>query len=333
MPLGGTGTGGYGGSLGWSVGEFAWLDSPNSKVNRYWRVIEQGSNETDWPWQGRRIVGLWGPNAGPRGRLINGGDLSAFQTGRGDQKFVPFFRSIDQADNRRAARAALYYFFGGGKGKNMELLRTDPGGTSARNRRQSVESNRKRIYFWLMTRARVEDMPFVQGVIIRDVVAGRYYARAIVNMGGAQGILDRELDALRRVMSHIYGAGGEWADPTTSAGLKKGREYQAADAYSKYGPVKPKTGRRRTEKTTHSGAAHVRGGQWAVTVNASGYVQDFIRTSRGTISQYVSEMTQVNQALAARFQQEVVQLMREERRRPMSGALIKAHEDRRNRTP
>jgi hypothetical protein len=329
MPtFGGTGVGGYGGSLGWSVGNLDWLNDPGSKVNRYWRVIEQGSNATDWPWQGRRIVGLWGPNAGPRTRLINGGDLSAFQRGRGDQKFVPFFRSIDQADNRRAARAALYYFFGGGKGKNMELLNVDPSSTAnAKNRRYDVESNRKRIYFWLMTRARVEDMPFVQGVIIREVQAGHYYARALLSFGDP---VERELDELRRVMAHVYGAGGGWADPTTPAGLKKGRQYQALDAYSKYGDVAPKTGRRRTEKRTHSAAV---GGRYIATVNATAYVQDFIRTGRGTISQYVSEMTKVNQRMAVAFQAEVVQLMMQDRRRPMSGDLIKAHRDARNRTP
>ena len=333
MPtFGGTGVGGYGGSLGWSVGNLAWLNSPNSKVNRYWRVQEYGSNATNWPWQGQRVVGLWGPNAGPRRRLISG-DLSAFQSGRNNQKFVPFFRSIDQADQRRAARAALYYFFGGGKGKNMELLNVNPSSTkNARNRREDVDSNRQRIYFWLMNRARVEDMPFVQGVIIREVQAGHYYARAIQNMGGSSGILERELAELRRVMAHVYGAGGQWSDPTTTAGLRKGREYQAADAYSRYGDVKPKTGPRRREKRTHSRSPGVQG-RYIATVNASVYVQDFIRTSRGTISQYVSEMSTVNRNLAERFQEEVVQLMQQERRRPVSGDLIKAHRDPRNRTP
>jgi hypothetical protein len=334
MPtFGGTGVGGYGGSLGWSVGNLQWLNSPNSKVNRYWRVQEYGSNATNWPWQGQRVVGLWGPNAGPRRRLISG-DLSAFQSGRNNQKFVPFFRSIDQADQRRAARAALYYFFGGGKGKNMELLNVNPSSTKdAKNRRDDVDSNRKRIYFWLMTRARVEDMPFVQGVIIREVQAGHYYARAIQNMGGSGGILERELAELRRVMAHVYGAGGQWADPKTTAGLRKTRQAVADDASGRSGwttEYAPKTGARRREKQRHSRSVR---GRYIATVDASVYVQDNIRTSRGTISQYVSEMSTVNRNLAERFQEEVVQLMQQERRRPVSGDLVKAHRDPRNRTP
>lgn len=326
MPSGARG--GYAGALGWSVGLFSWLDNPNAKVNRYWRVIEQGSNESDWPWQGRHVVGLWGPNAGPRGALING-DLSGFQTGRNDQKFVPFFRSISDADNRRAARAALYYFFGGGKGRNMELLHADPRASTANGGAgRSVERARKRIYFWLMTRARVEDMPFVQGVIIREVPAGRYYARAALTFNPAE----REMEELRRVMQHVFGAGGASSDPTTSAGLRKGREYQAADAYSKHGTVAPKKGRRRLEG---GGRLHTtnNGSQGIVSVDSTAYVQDFIRTSRGTISQYTSEMTEVNRRVAAAFQAEVVQLMQQERRRPMSGALLKAHADPQNRTP
>lgn len=321
--FGGKGRGSYGGSLGWSVGLPEWLNNPNSKVNRYWRVIEEGSDRTDWPWQGRRVVGLWGPNAGPRGGLING-DLSAFQTGRGDQKFVPFFRSIDQADQRRAARAALYYFFGGGRGPNMELLDVDPGRVASRNRRQSAESNRKRIYFWLMTRARVEDMPFVQGVIIREVKAGHYYARALMTFDP----MEHEVRAVREVFDFVLGG----TDPRTSAGLRKMRgavndEMVArARAWGRRGQnAKPKTGPRRYEGNAIP--------QGLATMSSSYLVQDNIRTSRGTISQFTSELNDVNARVAAAFQAEVVQMMQQERRRPVSGALIKATADPRNRTP
>lgn len=44
----------YAGQVGWAVGLPTWLDSPASKVNRYWRVIEFGAAATAYPWLGDR---------------------------------------------------------------------------------------------------------------------------------------------------------------------------------------------------------------------------------------------------------------------------------------
>src|SRR5690606_22243005 len=100
----------FAGRLGWAVGIPEWLNNENSKVNRYWRVIEYGSSATRWPWQGQRIVGLWSNLPGPRGGLITG-QLSMFNVAR-DQKFVPFFHAKN-GDMDRAGRAALYWFLEG----------------------------------------------------------------------------------------------------------------------------------------------------------------------------------------------------------------------------
>lgn len=313
--------GGYGASLGWSVGRFEWLNSPNSKVNRYWRVIEEGSNATDWPWQGQRIVGLWGPNAGPRGALIQG-DLSRFSKSRNDQKFVPFFRSRT-GDMEGAARAALYYYLGGGTGKNMELLRGDPGRGSG-NGGKDVDNARRRLYFWFMMvgsgrpgSPRMDQLPFVQGIIVREVLAGNYYARALMNFQPMQ----REIDGIKE----IFGA-----DLSSSSGMKETRRLQAADSYDRHtSEVKPKTGRAKAERTQLS---TLHSGRYQVTVNASVRVQDQIRNSRGRFTSSQGAIAELNRRLATAFQDEVVQLMRQERRRPVSGALIRATADPQNRS-
>lgn len=320
MPAGGT----YGKALGWSVGSFAWLDNPASKVNRYWRVIEQGSDATDWPWAGRRVIGLWSNKATPRGGLIGPG-LSPFENGRGNQKFVPFFADIDNSDARDAARAALYYFFEGGKGRNMELIRAVRPPTKreiGNGRPWDPDNARKRFYFWLMNYARVEDMPFVQGVIVRKIEAGHFYAKALGNFDPMQ----HEVEAMREVFSHILApSGSSAAEPNSRLGLKRLREIQAFDD----GDIAPKKGRRRAEKTPHT--SRVRG-RFAVSVNASVVLQDNIRNSRGQLSRLQAEVVEVNRRVAAAFQAEVVEVMQAERRRPATGELVKATADPRNRS-
>jgi hypothetical protein len=308
---------------GWSVGNIDWLNSPASKVNRYWRVVEEGSNATDWPWQGQRIVGLWGPNAGPRGGLING-DLSAFQSGRSDQKFVPFFRQRGKG-LEGAARAALYYYFGGGEGKNMDLIRADPSAGKYGGPGRSVEAARKRFYFWMMMVGkdhgpRLEQLPFVTGIIMREVQAGDYYARAITSFNP----LEREKEKIRQ----LFGK-----DMSTPGGVKNARDYQAMDAYSSGKPVKPKTKttawlKKQIMANPHSAG---RGSGFMYSVDMSVQVQDLRVDSRNRFHQYQGDLQAINRELAEAFQEEVVQLMQQERRRPVSGALIRATRDPRNR--
>lgn len=301
---------------GWSVGRFDWLNDPASKVNRYWRVIEEGSNATDWPWQGQRIVGLWGPKAGPRGRLITG-DLSAFQSGRDDQKFVPFFRNRGKGLNA-AARAALAYFFEGGRGKNMDLIRADPRGN------RNAASARRRFYFWMMMVGKergptLDQLPFVQGIVMREVQAGNYYARALE----AFNPMDRELDALRRIF------GG--ADVSTRSGLRQARTLQAFDSYSRYADeVRPKTRPTPGGARRYSSHTSRHGGRFAASVDMSFVAQDFRRNALGHFTSYQGDLQQANRQIAAEFQSRVVQLMQQERRRPVSGALIAATKDERN---
>lgn len=315
----------YGQALGWSVGRFSWLNDPASKVNRYWRVIEEGSDATAWPWKNKRIVGLWGND--PRQRI--GNDLTPFVGGRNNQKFVPFFPEIGDSDSLHAARAALYVFFEGGEGRNMDLIkavqppRKRPGGNG---RPWDPDKARKRFYFWLMTRARVEQMPFVQGVIVRDVQAEHYYAKALASFDP----MERELAQMREVFSHLLTSGGKTFDPSSRSGRRQLRELQAFDSYSRFGSVAPKRGRLSTEKATHSGQVR---GEYLVTVNASASVQDMIRNSRGQLTRFQAEVAEINRRVARDFQNHLVELMERGGKRPASGQLIEATRDDRNRTP
>ncbi len=85
-------------AIGFGVGNPDFLNSAASKVQAYYREIEFGTTR----FVGRRIYGLFGDEAGPRGGLING-TLTPFG-GRVDQKFVPFAEpETNPVGGRRAA--------------------------------------------------------------------------------------------------------------------------------------------------------------------------------------------------------------------------------------
>lgn len=326
--------GGYGKSLGWSVGRFEFLDSEQSKVERYWRAIESGSTD----WVGQRLVGLWGGNPGTNrrpNRIIEG--TLGGMGGRNDQKFVPFFANRGKGE-LGAARAALYYFFGGGPTRgnptfeNMDLLKVDRSPDVVYGRGDAGVQRRRaqgRLYFWLMTRARVDQMPFVQGIVGQEIKAGYHYARALAHFDP----LKVEMDEIRKVFAFALSRNGQAGhyDPATPAGRKQIRTIQAFDSYSKYGEVAPKKGRARKERASHT---KLFGAGYLVSMDATANVQDFTRNARGQFTSLQSEVAEVNRRVAAAFQAEVVQLMRQSRgSRPATGDLIRATEDPRNRTP
>lgn len=178
------------GQQGWTVGLFAWLDDPSSKVNRYWRGIEEGSSGS----LGRHIIGLWGPNAGTNNRpnSIIGGALSSF--GGAGQKFVPF--AVKEGENQlQTARRAFWYFMGGGHGPNMMLLNPQ---------KRNTMNERRRMFWWFMTKASEGQIPFVQGRIERSMKGRHHYERAVAALNPAALELQYLREELGAAWSGLY---------------------------------------------------------------------------------------------------------------------------------
>lgn len=307
-------------SLGWSVGRFEWLDKEESKVRRYWRAIEYGSAETGWPWVNKRIVGLWGPNAGPRGGLHHG-DLSMFSDRR-DQKFVPFFKSIEDNDAKlqRAGRSALTYFFGGGPSKgnlhfqNEEFIKANVNLKDKRGNRRTKDPARARanFYFWLMTRARIDEMPFVTSFVMEEIPVGNFYAKTLRSFNP----LEREVQALKEELGF--------------QNLRTTRQYQAEDSYDKAGREIPaKKGTPNQDKSYETRM----GNRFLVSVSASGRTQDNIRNAFGRFTSGQAITAAVNRRMSIEFQAALVERMQRSRERPSTGDLIAAHGNAQNRLP
>lgn len=325
-----TGANGYEGVLGWAVGRQEWLNDPSSKVNRYWRAIEDGSTY----WQNKTVVGLWGESAGTNSRpnsLINGQPMSRF--GGGGQKFAPFFpRPHSGADMEKASRAALFYFFGGvvGRGggptRNLDLLRT---GTQHRVDKHGWSkgapdslSEKKRMFFWFMTKATPEQMPFVRGKIGRPILPQHHYTKVAAGFP----IIDTEMDLLRTGVETLMGGTlpkGKMTDARVRDAMR------AAVAKDSNTGAKPKTGPVRgvTRQMPNVGLIHV---------SASPITQDNLRVGGGKFSHsyWRGMVVDVNRQMALLVQKEVVAAMQEQRTpRPATRDLIRAAADPRNITP
>lgn len=290
--------------LGWTVGRFDWLNSENSKVNRYWRVIEEGSEATKWPFVGKTIVGLWGNSAGSNSRpgSLQSGDLQIPESGRANQKFVPFFATLN-SDQLGAKRAAIWFLFDGGK-RNMDLIR----GNSP--------NEKKRFLFWLLTKATVNQIPFVAAYVQRPIKPAHYYLKA----KQAYDPVQRDIDLLRQETAYFM----RGHDFSTASGLKKARALVAFDSAD---GTAPRTGRRGGDSGSPSGAA-------LASVRVSASTGEFTRNSRGQFTVYTDIVRKVNRQLAQEFQAEVVnQITSHRSQRPQTGDLVRATQDRRNRSP
>lgn len=320
--------------LGWTVGLDEWLNKDASKVRRYWRALEEGSN---W-WVGKDIVGLWGDNPGVNTRpnsLINGQQLNPM--GGSKEKFVPFFASpYSEGDLLRASRAALWYFFGGVSGRgggptrNLDLLH--PQETQRRDKKTGWSKgapggmqDKKRLFYWLMTKAPADRIPFVRGTVRRPIVAGNYYRRADENFNTVQ----REVQLLREGIATLFSAVPK--DITTTHAREAIREARAAESQT---GATPRRSTRAKPGYRSESTAYTRSG--FVTVTARAITQDNIRNGKGQFSHsyWQAMVKDVNRNMAKAFQDEVVAVMQSQSKgRPATKDLINATQDPRNRYP
>lgn len=306
---------GYAGKVGWTVGRASWLDDPVSKVNRYWRQIEQGQN-----FGGVILIGLWGDRAGTNMRpniLRDGQALSApGEGGLGHQKFVPFGETNSAATALHRARFAFWYFITNGKmGRptNEDLSKLH-GASPSENRR---------IFFWLMSKAPVGRIPFVSARPKRSIEGRHYYQRALDGFDPMQV----EIDMLRAEIGPLIrgaftqGKARALIGRDSAAGPRKGRVRQeVADASSHLGGRVPMAGA---------------SGLGIVTVTAGSNVQDLIRVGGGQFpaGQWQAMLIDINRKVAMAFQERVVALIRDSALRPPTGDLARATADPRNRYP
>lgn len=309
----------YAGKVGWTVGRAQWLDDPASLVNRYWRQIEHGQS-----FHGVILIGLWGDRAGTNARpnmLRDGSPLTP--PGEGShQKFVPFGETDSAATALRRARFAFWYYITGGRmGRPSDADLTKLSGSSP--------ADRRRVFFWVMSKAPVNKIPFVSARPKRSVEGRHYYRRALDSFDPMQVEIDMLREAIGPLIRGAFTQGKARAAMAndSSSTPRKGRTVQeVSDA--QYGRdhlgwrgYKPSLG-----YDSHMGIA---------TVTASSNVQDLIRTGSGQFpsGQWQAMLIDINRKVAMAFQEHVVQLMRDSALRPPTGDLVKATRDPRNRYP
>jgi len=306
---------GYAGKVGWTVGRASWLDDPASKVNRYWRQIEQGQT-----FSGVILIGLWGDRAGTnvRPNMLREGQALSAPGDFGGQKFVPFGETNSAATALHRARFALWYFLTAGKmGRptNEDLTRLH-GASPSENRR---------IFFWLMSKAPLNRIPFVSARAKRSVEGRHYYTRALSSFDPMQVEIDMlraEIGPLIRGAFTQGKARAVVAMDSPGSGPRKGRARQeVTDASSYLGGRAPMAGA---------------SGLGIVTVTAGAPVQDLIRVGNGQFpaGQWQAMLIDINRKVAIAFQEHVVALMEEgPHLRPPTGDLVRATADPRNRYP
>lgn len=295
--------------LGWTVGRAAWLDSPASKVNRYWRAIEEGQQ-----FKGLILIGLWGDRAGSnlrQGNIRNSGEnFSAAGDGVG-QKFVPFGWSHSAASAQKRARYAFWYYITKGKmgrptdGDLMVLHGTTP-------------AVRRFMFFWIMSKAPLNKIPFVSAKAVRDVEARHYYINTLASFDP----MGLELQILREEAGKLM---------STVFNQTNARRTMAAQT-----GASARTGRARQEVSPSEHITRLGPSVGLATVTASAAMQDLYRTGGGQFPAglWQNMIIEVNRRVARLFQDAVVARMEgSPHLRPATGDLIRATKDDRNRIP
>jgi hypothetical protein len=315
-------TSGYAGKVGWTVGRASWLDDPASLVNRYWRQIEQGQS-----FSGVILIGLWGDNPGaigaqgPHGnRLRTGQPLTPPGEGFGNQKFVAFGETDSAATALHRARFAFWYYITGGKMGR-------PSNTDLSKLHGATPAERRRVFFWIMSKAPLNKIPFVSAHLKKSVEGRHYYTRALASFDPMQV----EIEMLREVIGPmIRGAFSQTSARTTMA-RDSGSRARKGPAHREVADASPYLAGMRPGEI-----GPVPSGMGIATVTAGPNVQDLIRTGGGQFpaGQWQAAIIEVNAKVAAMFQEHVVALMEEGvHLRPPTGDLVKATRDPRNRYP
>jgi hypothetical protein len=280
---------GYAQKVGWTVGLRTWLDSPESKVSRYWRAIEYGE---EW---NADLIGLWG----------KGRSLDPFREGEG-QLFAPFGKS--STDPLKRARKAFWYYITGGKMGKPNVSDLEKLGAGS-------PSNNRRVFWWIMTKAPVEKIPFVSGHAHGNIAARHYYEHARTSFNP----LVVEVAALQRGVATLMGGVFKRASARSSMARQTNQG--------------PRSGFSRQEV---SDVGPLLNEQGIVTVTASAGTQDFLRTGSGQFPSgpWQQMLIEVNRQVAKEFQLAVVAEMEAgQHLRPATGELIRATRDVRNREP
>ena len=314
-------TSGYAGKVGWTVGRASWLDDPASKVNRYWRQIEQGQS-----FSGVILIGLWGGSAGTNmrpNRLRTGEPLTPPGEGFGNQKFVPFGETDSAASALKRAKFALWYYLTDGRmGRPTDLALSKLGHSPSDNRR---------VFFWLMSKkfgpTSASQIPFVSAHLKKSVEGRHYYTRALASFDPMQV----EIEMLREVIGPMIRGAFSQAGARKAMASDSGSTARKGPAHQEVSDARPYMAGMRPGEI-----GPVPSGVGIVTVIASSKVQDLIRTGGGQFpaGQWQAAIIEVNAKVAAAFQEHVVSLMADGAHlRPPTGDLVKATADPRNRYP
>lgn len=341
------GSSNYAGQIGWAVGILSFLNDKSNPVERYWRVIEEGSAATKWPWQGAGIAGLWGDSAGPRGALHDTAG-TRFE-GRGDQKFAPYFRKREQ-DMLGPARAAISRFLGGGRGANMDLLkvthvtiyrrrwmrgdRISEGGTGKPtgpvyeverpvSSTADIKRARRALYHWYLAGASsAAQIPFVYGRIQNPVEGQHYYEKAMRSFRPKLPAMQAQ--AMRESLDFAL-------RQNPSLSVTNLRKQQASDNIG----GTARKGRARAERRVADLRNYKPFDTALQVIAADVTVQSLIRDDKGRFvnGTWQQALRGANARIAEQYQREVAQLMEAKGKRPSTNALVRATLDAKNRYP
>jgi hypothetical protein len=336
----------YAGQIGWAVGILEFLNDPGKNpTERYWRVIEEGSGATKWPWQDQGIAGLWGDYPRPDWDAAD----TQFTPGRNNQAFAPYFRNREQ-NMLGPARVAIMRYLGDGKGRNMDQLKVSyvktyrrqwiagedakrfggrgkaTGPVEVKTKTWLTPSDFKRarraLLHWYLTGAtRPNQIPFVYGVIKKPVEGANYYGKAMAKFKPTLPAMQAK--AMREALGFAFSG--------DTKVLQQLRKIQAFDNSS----GTARTGRAVAERRT-ADLKKYEPFDTAIRVQvANVVVQSLIRDSYGRFvnGTWQAALREANERIAMAYQAMVVAEMRNHRHRPATNALVEATANAENRFP
>lgn len=319
--------------LGWSVGLQGWLDSPASKVNRYWRKVEEGQVFT-----GLTLIGLWGDRAGSNLRpgSVREGPLASPGEGAG-QKFVPFgMTSTPDTALRRARFAFWYYITKGRMGRptnaDLSILHGKPSSGKGKGRHGSdpTATANRRIFGWIMSKAPLGSIPFVSARAARKVEARRYYINAQRKFHPEE----YELRLLHLAVEDLMGGTFNRKKAHAASARETGASPKDGPVQGSQKAIAARLEDYNARASLGYGLGYGSQGLASMGISAAGY--DFLRTGGGRFPSglWQNMLIEVNRKVAEAFQLAVVAEMQEgPHLRLPTHDLIAAAKDPRNRIP